>query len=251
MRLLAERCWHPDYTQRPSFQEILKIFDKDIIVDCAIFDKEGAKFWKKYFHNKDGTLQTEAKWKKFIRHFSADYFEAAGKEESQENKCLKALLCPNEKTVTLEHFGRILGFLGPLNAKSWVPRVCQLMFQDFFWGETSGSKAQKSLGTKKEGTFLVRFSSKGTNFTLSFVGGKKIWHTRIIHSYGSNKYALDGAPNKIYKSLPALINATKESGTIDEVCEGGPYKDLFEDTLENAGYATLQYDDDSSGELDI
>ena len=64
------------------------------------------------------------------------------------------------------------------------------MFQDFFWGDTSGPKAQKALGNKPEGTFLIRFSSKDSNYTLSFVGGKKIWHTRIIHPYAQNKFAV-------------------------------------------------------------
>ena len=163
---------------------------------------------------------------------------------------MKALFSPEEKSVSLEHFGNIIGFFSSLKPKTWVQNTCLLMNQDFFWGDTSGNKAQNALGNKPDGTFLIRFSSRDSNYTLSFVGQKKIWHTRIIHPYAQNKYALDGAPNKIYTSLQDLIKATKESGTIDQVCEGNPYKNLIGDTLENAGYATLQYDD-SSDEIDL
>ena len=49
LKTLAEDCWTPNYKTRPSFQEIIKRFDNDILVDCAIFDEEGRKFWKKNF----------------------------------------------------------------------------------------------------------------------------------------------------------------------------------------------------------
>ena len=248
LRALAEECWEADYKKRPVFQEIIKKFDSDILVDCAIFDEEGRKFWKKNFFGKDG-LQTEVKWDKFINAFG-QYNGEQYDSQSIEYKLMKSLFSPEEKNVSLESFGNIIGFFTPLKPKTWVSNACQLMFQDFFWGDTSGPKAQKALGNKPEGTFLIRFSSKDSNYTLSFVGGKKIWHTRIIHPYAQNKFALDGAPNKIYSTLQDLIKATKESGTIDEVCEGNPFKVLFGDTAENAGYATLQYDD-SDEDLDI
>jgi len=250
LKALAEQCWQANFSKRPTFQDILKKFDNDIIVDCAILDEEGRKYWKNNFASKEG-LQTSVKWENFIERFAKDYFDKPLKSTCAEYKCLKVLFSPNEKDVELEHFGEILGFFSPLKKNSWISSVCQLMYQDFFWGDTNSNKAQSALGKEPEGTYLIRFSSKGSNYTLSFVGGKKIWHTRIIHPYGEDKFALDGAPNKIYPSLLDLIKATKESGTINKVCPGHPYKALFGESLDAGGYATLQTDDDDSEELDI
>ena len=190
-------------------------------------------------------LKTKVAWEAFIQNFSKDFSEKPLEPNSTEFKCLKVLFSPDEKEVELEHFGEIIGFFTKLSKNSWITCVVQVMFQDFFWGFKSSSEAQSALGKQPEGTYLIRFSSKGSNYTLSFVGGKKIWHTRIIHPYAESKFALDGAPNKIYPSLADLIQATKDSGTIDRVCPGAPYKHLFGESMEGGGYATLQYDDDS------
>ena len=53
LKKLAEDCWQAEYKKRPSFQDIIKRFDQEILVDCAVYDEEGRKFWKTHFVGKD------------------------------------------------------------------------------------------------------------------------------------------------------------------------------------------------------
>eukprot|EP01114_Cavostelium_apophysatum_P012082 TRINITY_DN2680_c0_g1_i2.p1 TRINITY_DN2680_c0_g1~~TRINITY_DN2680_c0_g1_i2.p1 ORF type:complete len:334 (-),score=76.92 TRINITY_DN2680_c0_g1_i2:726-1727(-) len=48
LRDLITRCWHPNPAVRPSFSEIVTKLDY-IIVDLAIEDTLGRKFWKEFF----------------------------------------------------------------------------------------------------------------------------------------------------------------------------------------------------------
>ena len=45
---LMEECWAPDPDSRPSFASIIERIDK-IMVDIAIPDLAGRRFWKKNF----------------------------------------------------------------------------------------------------------------------------------------------------------------------------------------------------------
>jgi serine/threonine protein kinase len=48
---LIEACWTADPTRRPSFDQIIAQLDH-IIVECAVQDEVGRKFWKRYFLKK-------------------------------------------------------------------------------------------------------------------------------------------------------------------------------------------------------
>ncbi len=48
LRILCESCWDADKTKRPTFVELLSLFP-NVLVDCAIFDERGRKFWKQHF----------------------------------------------------------------------------------------------------------------------------------------------------------------------------------------------------------
>ena len=47
-----EQCWQHDAAMRPSFTQILQDLDR-VIVDAAITDPVGKRFWLEYFPNRD------------------------------------------------------------------------------------------------------------------------------------------------------------------------------------------------------
>ena len=49
MRDLLEHCWENLPEDRPSFIDVLDVFERDVLVDCAVFSRVGRKIWKKYF----------------------------------------------------------------------------------------------------------------------------------------------------------------------------------------------------------
>ena len=59
---------HHFFLYRPSFTEILERFDKDILVDSAILDTNGRKFWKENFLLKKGN-KFELRFKKKVLFF--------------------------------------------------------------------------------------------------------------------------------------------------------------------------------------
>jgi hypothetical protein len=160
--------------------------------------------------------------------------------------------------VTVDSFGRILGFLGPLRKtrRKWIAWVTTLLAQPWFWGECSGTLAQSKLMVPNvpNGAFLIRFSRMDANFTLSYVHGGRVWHTRIVHAYGSAAFMLEGGKTE-YSSLGAFVDALKQKGVVTNPCpglvfpvsfffahthsQGWPYEALFGNTKSEGGYAVL------------
>jgi len=111
------------------------------------------------------------------------------------------------------------------------------------------------------GAFLIRFSRMDANFTLSYVHGGRVWHTRIVHSYGSPNFMLEGGKTE-YPSLGAFVEALKVSkkkgvsfvfdfvflslvqakGVVTQPCAGWPYEPLFGSVKGQGGYAILPLD---------
>jgi hypothetical protein len=102
------------------------------------------------------------------------------------------------------------------------------MAQPWFWGDCSGSLAQSKLSVSNvpNGAFLIRFSRMDANFTLSYVHGGRVWHTRIVHAYGSASYILEGGRTE-YNSLGAFVAALKEKAVVKEPCPGWPFEPFF------------------------
>ncbi len=109
-----------------------------------------------------------------------------------------------ENVVRLQDFGRVCGLLGPINS-SFLKRLKAVSKHSWFFGGCSTTQAEKILLASGNKTFLVRFSSTGHNFTLSYVSGNKIWHSRIKKAEGVDSYELEGS-NMVFESLEALVN---------------------------------------------
>jgi serine/threonine protein kinase len=60
LRRLIERCWHSNPSIRPPFKEIVELLD-EVIVDVAIADEFGRRFWKESLRSKDQVKWAELK----------------------------------------------------------------------------------------------------------------------------------------------------------------------------------------------
>jgi serine/threonine protein kinase len=78
LKRLIERCWHPTPTQRPSFPEIVDCLD-EAILEIAIADEYGRKFWSDCFRNRD-----QVKWNEFTMAFR-ELLEWSSKNFPQNN----------------------------------------------------------------------------------------------------------------------------------------------------------------------
>eukprot|EP01090_Pellita_catalonica_P015326 TRINITY_DN413_c0_g1_i1.p1 TRINITY_DN413_c0_g1~~TRINITY_DN413_c0_g1_i1.p1 ORF type:complete len:719 (-),score=115.94 TRINITY_DN413_c0_g1_i1:68-2224(-) len=163
LRTLIERCWdaYPEY--RPDFQEITIVLD-EIIVECAISDVEGRKFWKKNFLKK-----FSVPWTDFLPAFYSflgirvpDTFYAKGNTPSALSgdddialACLRILLVeenPSESgRVRIETFNDVVNWFGPLKPKTgnFVKRVTDVLSQSWFHGSISNQVAQQLLSKEE------------------------------------------------------------------------------------------------------
>lgn len=125
--------------------------------------------------------------------------------------------------VTLPHFGNMLGFFNPLVAGgAWVTEVCAILSRPWFWGDTDGTNAHRALSTAAPGTYLIRFSSTPSNYTISFRQGGQVWHTRINHTYQGKTFVLDttASEGKSYKNLNEVRRVCAECDYVVRVLTG-------------------------------
>jgi len=73
----------------------------------------------------------------------------------------------NDDQVHLEHFGEVLGWLGPLD-DSFVDRFSEMIEKDWFHGIMSKGQAEEVLPKDKSGVYLVRFSNNNPNHFCYF-----------------------------------------------------------------------------------
>jgi len=233
LRKLAESCWHANPKKRPSFEEVVKEMNKNVLIDCAIFDKEARKFWKGSFENK-----TEVPFEEFKTAFQKTS-KLKIEENSANAKCLEALFATTaegKQVVELKTFGHILGFFPKFVPSKWLEYVASICEKPWFWGNTSQVEAEQGL-QKGKGDYLVRFSSSLNNYTLSYAVEGRIYHTRILHPYGSLEFTVDGQTIK-YKSLEDLLNSNMKMLGLNTPAAGGPFSVLFSGTL---NYHSGQY----------
>eukprot|EP01091_Cochliopodium_minus_P011237 TRINITY_DN3133_c0_g1_i1.p1 TRINITY_DN3133_c0_g1~~TRINITY_DN3133_c0_g1_i1.p1 ORF type:complete len:484 (+),score=152.78 TRINITY_DN3133_c0_g1_i1:29-1480(+) len=247
---LALHCWDNSDTKRPPFEDIVKDFD-NIILNCTILSQEGRNFWSKNFSSKG--IQFEIGWDVFMKALSAYTNNTTIlSNKSTEYPILKRLFCENNTNiVTLGRFGQIVGFFEEFGPQGWLEKVMETTSNVWFWGDLSGSESQKILAEKQNGSALVRFSSNGSNSTLSYRNDNKIWHTRIIHPYASKVYQIpDIIPNTKFSSMDELLVEFKKKANIKTFCEGSPYHEIFNLKKKNSkpltpsGYAALEFSDD-------
>jgi serine/threonine protein kinase len=247
LRQLIESCWVADPNRRPSFKQIIDQLD-NIIVDVAVQDVGGRKFWKKNFLTRE-----EVPWEEFvpalcdflnIPKIDKTLIESPSRDPMILNfKCLKSLLAEKPKAlaerdtaevVNLEHFGRVLNYFGPLTDANHtvLDNIRELLRQPWFHGDISTDISKSKLANQPPGTFLIRFSSGVDGwFTLSFVTQHgAIRHQRIKHTPGG-PYILC-PENEEFKSLQDLV----QDKNLTLPCPGSRFQLLFQETNPLEGY---------------
>jgi len=118
-----------------------------------------------------------------------------------------------EEIVTLEHFGRIIGFFPPLvNAGDgkWGSSVLEMCSERWFWGDSSRIEVDHYLRLSPAGSFVVRFANQAS-FRLSIrCQDETTKHIVIRHRYESLKYSVKGVielEEKEFASLRSVAEA--------------------------------------------
>src|SRR3989338_4013217 len=142
---LMKRCWDPVPDRRPSFGEAIQLLDS-VIIDATIpEDGNGNAFWKGQFLGKESVLWTPfaavlAKFCNFPppelsdpRWIALHAILAQREEDSHAS--------PPPMVVTMERFGQVLSWFGPLEVRNpdadftLLDRVLETLSQDWFHGD--------------------------------------------------------------------------------------------------------------------
>eukprot|EP00013_Stygamoeba_regulata_P025087 CAMPEP_0177645050 /NCGR_PEP_ID=MMETSP0447-20121125/9037_1 /TAXON_ID=0 /ORGANISM="Stygamoeba regulata, Strain BSH-02190019" /LENGTH=607 /DNA_ID=CAMNT_0019147497 /DNA_START=249 /DNA_END=2072 /DNA_ORIENTATION=+ len=292
LKALIKRAWDADPKKRPSMPELEKELEQ-VIVDAAIPDVCGRKFWKTYFFDDElveNPIET-VDWDEFAIEFydfleskparlpeepkAAQLLDASPHQlrefmergrsqyvlackvldehkkviedtidperlmERREWKALRQLLMEGTKdgrgVVRMESFGKMLGYLGPLEVKrggaivegGFLHRLEQLLSSQWFFGKLDTEGAIANLKAKDPGTYLVRFSSQPGWFSISSVSpSKEIKHYRIRHKPAGRTFAVEGQETT-YSSLIELIEKASGHAMLTTPCTNSPYNHLF------------------------
>jgi len=257
---LIVRCWHPNPVNRPSFSDIVARLDH-IIVDCAIDDPIGRKFWKDTFLRKESLPRDifSVPWNEFINAFCnllsllPDNFHQMQLSEILSTcpellknstieidiKCFKALVAEKSKkhldqdsqelVVPIEKFGNLLKWfalnLRPVDGMTILNQIRQLMTEAWFHGDISTPESENRLMNKPEGSFLVRFSNTTAGcFSISKVSmDGSIKHHKILHKAGE-PFEIN---SKSYSSLQELVLKEKSNLHLYSPCPGSRFLSLF------------------------
>jgi len=268
LRELINRCWHPNPTVRPSFSEIVSRIDT-IIVDLAIEDPMGRKFWKEFFLAKD-----TVPWNDFLNAISKvlkllppqhsnlpmSYVLTHSPDVIREChlldidiKCLKAVVAEESTkshdrhtheheenlVVSNQKFGDILKWFGSLLSAPKEPNLLQkirlIVAEPWFHGDISTPESETRLLRKPEGTYLVRFSTSSIGcYTISKVSinDKTIKHQKIQH-VPRGDFEINGHS---YKTLTDLVKGEAQALNLLTACLGSRYAPLFEQNKQVSGY---------------
>jgi len=216
LRRLIERCWDKEPARRPSFREIVVALEH-IIVEAAISNQRGREFWKRYFLN-----DSVVAWDTFADAF-CDWLKVPTRAACEKNsipylnlKCLKAILAeaPNsdgssgvlpDHIVSMERFGKILEYFGPLQ-EGFLDNIRGMLSQKWFHGELDTADAAARLNQQPPGSFLVRFSSTnpGCFTTSQVIADGSIRHQRVQNQPGKGFLF----QNVLYPRLEELVAST-------------------------------------------
>lgn len=240
---LIVSCWQANPDLRPAFSQIVDTLNS-IIVDCAIPDEAGASYWKLYFKVKD-----QVPWRDFINTFcrvlqltnelTPPMFDLL--EHSRDKiipqlelqiRCLQAVIATEtqiqgqtELVVTMEQFGKVLAWFGNLktDGAGILEKIYHTMSCGWFHGDISMPESEARLGSKPEGTFLVRFSTSEVGvFTVSKVSPGGISHQRIQRIHG--QYVIN---KKGYTSIVQLVESESHALNLLHPCTGSRFASLF------------------------
>jgi len=172
------QCWDSNPYTRPIFSDILSSDVYQLAVSEAIAGQQNLDFiamWSNLARNQG--VDEIVSCKNFRKAFA---FIMRTKEDDKRLMAIHALLDvhDNKGHVTwtkVNAFVRMFGVLQPCGGAqiNTLDLAWNLLKKKWFWGELDGDKASQELQTKgKIGSFLVRYSSNRSQFTVSYVKDK-------------------------------------------------------------------------------
>jgi hypothetical protein len=221
--------WDPLASRRCSAQECVEKLE-GLMIESSIRDQTGGAIWANVSEDELGCVKESVPFEVFFESY-CKVLGVKKKQDSMSAILLKEIFSSmsgeNGENVTLVDFGRVCGLLGPVD-DAFLKRLKKLTKQKFFFAGLSTKASEKLLMDENEGVFLVRFSSSAANFSLSYVKGGKIWHTRIKHESAGNTYELDGT-QQLFNSLSELIAVAIKSKfeNISTPCSGSVFETLW------------------------
>jgi serine/threonine protein kinase len=143
---------------------------------------------------------------------------------------LKLLFIPNRKEeyVMLDHFGAVLGWIGPFESEL-IDRYAKMIRSDWFHGFMSKLEAEERLRNEKSGTFLVRFSNNNPkNFVISKVsvekGKPKVSHLLVKHTPGKG-FSFDDTH---FTAFEVLLAKCSKKFHLSKPCANSIFKSMVE-----------------------
>jgi hypothetical protein len=179
---LIQSMWALDPQARPRIADImsndgpLHLRFYDILLASAMVDSAAREFWKNSFEEKFDKISWPIFKELLYEHLGIPLpLEKKGqnldKPEVIRLLYLKiALNVEKSEVVTLERFGKVVDAFGPLaDGAKFLERVEEAISQPWFYaGEITKEEVSDLLKGQRDGTFIVRFSSRvGVPFTLS------------------------------------------------------------------------------------
>jgi len=232
LRKLMDDCWAPLPSARPAFGEVNNRLD-EILVEAAITDEKGREFWKANF-----LKNRFVPWEEFSKAFykfvgvnlphddaAVDSKKKGAPASAPVNvnvgpevlrmRCFREIVAQKEgsaksgerTTVDIQHFGRVLGWYGPLKTvgKDILTNIEAICREQWFHGDIDASEAIIKLNGSAPGSFLVRYSTITANFTGAFTISRVTDDQSIVHvkiERGDGGYVLHDE----FKTLVELIH---------------------------------------------
>jgi len=229
IKSLIAKCWDNDPEVRPDFSQIIERL-QEIIIEEAILDPTGRSFWKRNYSSKD-----KIPWNHFISDFSK-FMDLQNEKENDIyilSACLKELLADkqnNEESVSLDQFGKMLDYFGPIrrggSKTQFFSNFKNILSRPWFHGGISTDETGSILNKSIPGTFLVRFSSseRGSfTISISLEDGGKIQHVRIKHPPLKDEFSININNTEKYSSLTDLIEQETVPLVLKEPCSGSKF----------------------------
>eukprot|EP01113_Clastostelium_recurvatum_P023171 TRINITY_DN2769_c0_g1_i7.p1 TRINITY_DN2769_c0_g1~~TRINITY_DN2769_c0_g1_i7.p1 ORF type:complete len:485 (-),score=129.90 TRINITY_DN2769_c0_g1_i7:665-2119(-) len=242
LRNLIVSCWAPLPKDRPSFSDILASHSiENIILEGVISQPNelGRRFWSQSF---------PGRWTVSYPEFLTAFMVFLGISFSKYNaedihwQCLRAVrLKDKEEAVTVEEFGKMLEWFGPLDKGYQIVdsiySIC-IGIKGFF-GDVSSEEASKILSGKDKGTYVLRFSvSEPGCYALTVMNKEKqLQQFKILHRAGQGYTLLH------HKAalLPDLLKQVAKEMKLKKSAEGSRFQQMetafLKKTQSVAGYS--------------
>uniref|UniRef100_A0A6B2L238 Protein kinase domain-containing protein n=1 Tax=Arcella intermedia TaxID=1963864 RepID=A0A6B2L238_9EUKA len=207
---LIESSWNDDPEVRPSFTKIIDSLTP-IFLNSVLKDTDAIQMWKKYFPDKDSVP--------FDDLFDA-IWETTHKRELDKalsKKCLEAALDIKNSPISIDKFGLVLHWYGPLlpigPTSPMLEKIQTLLRFPWFHPHLSGKEAEAILSDGKSGEYLIRCSLYPTApFTMSRIESRKNptpCHHRITYNRTTHKYKMQFQKKK-NEAMDEIIGETLE-----------------------------------------